>query len=353
MSEHIALVVGNTDQGGARTVNPTKCSANDYLQFLIAAQSRFTCTEAARCQPDAPDRPAHDAFNRLLLRLPAKTRALWRDARRLIDRTDGLLVMDDSALDKPYAPHMELVGWHWSGKHRRVVEGIDLMTLLWSNGHALAPCDFRVYHFATDARTKNHHFADLLHVAHQRGLQPRYVAFDSWFSGWENLKTVRDYGWHWLTRFKSNRLVNPDDTRNVPIREVVIGAAGLVVHLKGYGMVKVFRTVSSDGDADYWATDDLTMSESQRQTLADQSWGIEAYHRGLKQCCGVERVQARRAVAIRNHVGLALRAFVRLEAHRLRTAVSVGMKPNCELCAPQLPITCCIPVITASQLRNS
>ena len=303
-------------------MNPPKCSAHDYLQFLIAAQSRFTCTEAARCQPDAPDSPAHDAFNRLLLRLPAKTRTLWRDARKLIDPTDGLIIIDDSVQDKPYARRMELVGSHWSGKHHRVVEGIDLMTLLWSNGQALVPCDFRVYHFASDGLTKNDHFRQLLHVAHQRRMQPRYVAFDSWFSGLENLKTVRGYGWHWLTRFKSNRLVNPDHTRNVPIGEVPIPAEGRVVHLKGYGMVKVFRTVACDGDAEYWATDELTMSEAQRKTLADQSWGIETYHRGIKQCCGTEGVQARRAVAIRNHLGLALRAFLRLEAHRLRTGVS-------------------------------
>jgi hypothetical protein len=82
-------------------MNPPKCSAKDYLQFLIAAQSRFTCTEAARCQPDAPDSPARpesstDAFNCLLLRLPAKTRALWRDARKLVDPTDGILIIADS-----------------------------------------------------------------------------------------------------------------------------------------------------------------------------------------------------------------------------------------------------------------
>src|SRR5205823_2453710 len=30
---------------------------------------------------------------------------------------------DDSTLDKPYARKIELVGWHWSGKHRDVVRG--------------------------------------------------------------------------------------------------------------------------------------------------------------------------------------------------------------------------------------
>ena len=63
----------------------------------------------------------------------------------LVQREGGVLVLDDTTLDKPYARKMELVTRHWSGKHRRVVAGINLLTLLWTDGHALIPCDFRVY----------------------------------------------------------------------------------------------------------------------------------------------------------------------------------------------------------------
>lgn len=50
--------------------------------------------------------------------------------------------------------------------------------------------------------------------------------------------------------------------------------------------------------------------------------GIEVYHRGLKQCCGVERAQLRKADAIIKHLLLALQAFLRLEVYRLRTGLS-------------------------------
>jgi putative transposase len=46
------------------------------------------------------------------------------------------------------------------------------------------------------------------------------------------------------------------------------------------------------------------------------------YHRTLKQCCGVERAQGRKAISILGHLLLALRAFLRLEAYWLRTGVS-------------------------------
>jgi hypothetical protein len=96
-----------------------------------------------------------------------------------------------------------------------------------------------------------------------------------------------------------------------------------VVHRKGFGLVWVFRTVSQNGDAEYWATNDLKMTEEKRQELERKGWGIEVYHRGLKQCCGVERAQVRKAVSILGHLLLALRAFLRLEAYRLRTGRTI------------------------------
>ncbi len=54
----------------------------------------------------------------------------------------------------------------------------------------------------------------------------------------------------------------------------------------------------------------------------DRLWHIEEYHRSLKQFCGIEHAQHRSAVAQRNHIGFALRAFLRLEYYRLQSGVS-------------------------------
>jgi putative transposase len=305
-------------------MNPPKADELDYIHFLIAAQKVFTCTEAARSAPENLDPPAHDAFTRLLTRESPDTEALWEEAKTLVEPAEqGLLVLDDTTLDKPYAKKMELVNRHWSGKHHRVVNGINLCTLLWSDGQALVPTDFRVYDKPRDSLSKNDHFRAMLKRANERGSEPRYVLFDSWYSSLENVKAIRSYGWRWLCRLKSNRLVNPDRGGNVAIREIEIPTEGRIVHLKGYGVVKVFRTVARDGgDEHYWATDDLEMSEQGREELEQSGWSIETYHRALKQCCGVERSQARGERAQRNHLGLSLRAFLRLEANRLENGVS-------------------------------
>jgi putative transposase len=303
-------------------MNAPKVDELDYIQFLIAAQRVFTCTEAAHCQPEQAQPPAHDAFTRLLSRQPPDTAALWQEVQPLIERGKGALLLDDSTLDKPYAKHMALVTPHWSGKHHRVVIGINLISLVWTDGETLLPCDFRIYDKPCGGQDKNAHFRDMLAAARARGFGPTVVAFDSWYAGLENLKAVRSYDWHWFTRFKSNRLVNPDDAGNVPIATLSIPPEGRVVHLKGYGFVRVFRTVAKDGDAEYWATSDLSMTEAQRAEWARQAFGIEVYHRGIKQCCGIEKCQAQLEAAQRGHIQLALRAFVRLEEHWQQTGVS-------------------------------
>ena len=87
-------------------------------------------------------------------------------------------------------------------------------------------------------------------------------------------------------------------------------------------MVKGFRIVTDFDEADHWVTDDLSMTEPKRQELSREDYAIENYHRALKQCCAVEKCQARSAVAQKNHILFSLRAFVRLEVVRWKTGQS-------------------------------
>ncbi|MCS3667883.1 hypothetical protein GGP77_002126, partial [Salinibacter ruber] len=185
---------------------------------------------------------------------------------------------------------------------------------------------------------KNTHILHHSTSRSEREFEPEQVVFDSWYSGLDNLKKVRDLGWTFFTRLEKNRKVNPDDTYNRQIQEIEIPKEGRVVHLKGFGFVKVFRTDSTDGDAEdnqskdteeseeediqYWATNNLEMTEEKREELARRAWGVETYHRRLKQYCGVEDSQCRSAQAQHNHIQMSIRAFLRLELHRVETAIS-------------------------------
>ena len=232
-----------------------------------------------------------------------------------------------------------------------MVWGINLLSLVWTpcghsngshsgshsnGGHEpnvvpVVPLNFRVYDVNVDEdgvhHTKNDHLRAMLDAAQKRGLQPTYVAFDSWYAGLENLKHIRSLGFAFLTRLKSNRRVNPDQSGQVEIKTLAAPPQGVVVQLKAFGLVRVFQKPDAKGEVEHWATNDLEMTglemiqEAWRE-LARSCWRIESYHHGLKQCCGVERAQVRSATGQKNHLLLGLRAFLRLEAHRLRTGLS-------------------------------
>ncbi|HAO19721.1 MAG: transposase [Desulfobacteraceae bacterium IS3] len=303
-------------------MNPPKCNEYDYINFLMAGPKVFSCTEAGKVQPDQENGPAHDSINRLLHRLPANAKALRDEAVQFADLMSGVLIADDPTSDKLYALKIEPVTRHRSGKHHKVVRGINLTTLLWTDGDAHIPCDFRIYHKDQDGKTENDHFADMLCKAHKRGFKPECVLSDSWFAGMKNLRLLRSPEWKRLTRLRCNRSVNPDGKKNIAVLSADISESGTRVHLKGYGFIKVFRIVARNGDIEHRATDDPDMDELRRLQPADFSRTIEEYHRGIRQFCGVGRSQVRIAEAQRNHIGLAIRAFLRFEVVNLKTGYS-------------------------------
>ena len=191
-------------------MNPPRYTEKDYIGFLIASYRMCTCTAASRCIPESRIRAAHDSINRFLERQSSDTEALWQEALPFIERDNGFLIVDDTTLDKPYSYQIELVTYHWSGQHHRIVKGINLVTLIWTDGTSIIPLDFRVYDRERDGKTKNNHFQDMLKKAKERGLEPHCVLFDSWYASMGNLTLVRRLDWHFLTRLKSNRLVKPD-----------------------------------------------------------------------------------------------------------------------------------------------
>jgi len=81
--------------------------------------------------------------------------------------------------------------------------------------------------------------------------QPDLSVVDPGYAGLDNLKL----GWHWFTRLKTNRLVSVEGNRkNRPVAARLILRHGRIIHLKGYGWVKVFKTVTPDGREEYRAT---------------------------------------------------------------------------------------------------
>ena len=296
-------------------MNKPKVTEYDYMDFLIGTRKVYSCPEAERVQPDETGGPSHDAFTRQPHRLFPTTGRLRSEAEEHADLSEGCLIADDGASDKLYSRKIEPVTRHRSGKHRKAVAGINLPTLLRTDGERYIPVAFRIYNRSAGGPTRNDHFRTMLRTAAERGFSPESVLFDSRYSGPENLKLIRLPGWRRTTRLKDNRPTNPDRSGNIAVSRAEISEHGSVVHLEGYGMIKVFRTVGTDGDAEYRVTSDLRMNDPERLKYSEISRMIETYHRGIRRFRGAERCRARSENAQRNHIETALRAFPRPEYH--------------------------------------
>ena len=79
--------------------NDVKCRDTDYIDFIIASPKLFSCTEAAKVQPESLHPPAHDAFTRLLHRLEPDPEALWQEARPLVQRLQATGWQEDEIRD--------------------------------------------------------------------------------------------------------------------------------------------------------------------------------------------------------------------------------------------------------------
>jgi hypothetical protein len=97
------------------------------------------CCEAIRSQPAARDPAAHDASTRLLHRREPDPEARDCEVEPLVDRGDGVLVVDDSTPDKFHATRIKPVHRHWSGQPNRVAWGINLITLARIDGDRAMP----------------------------------------------------------------------------------------------------------------------------------------------------------------------------------------------------------------------
>ncbi|MFO7578972.1 MAG: transposase [Nitrosomonas halophila] len=290
-----------------------KCTLPMYMGFLMSEPKSNTCTRLSEVMGIS-----HDSVNRFLLREAYEPRDLFNEAARLLNLVGGTLNVDDSTLDKPYSQHMELVGYFWSGKHHRVVKGLNLITLYYSDpqGRSL-PVNYRVYDKA-EGKTKNDYFLDMLEDVLAWGLRPAFMTGDSWYSCVNNLKTVRNHRMGFLFAVESNRRVSTEKGSWVQVQKLDIPADGLKVWLREFGEVKLFRTQLKDQLRHYVVflsdTDAYDAFQSTDfQTLHDQHWQIEQYHRMIKQVCHIEKFQVRGKVPIRNHLFAALCSYVHLK----------------------------------------
>lgn len=192
-----------------------------YIRFVMSEPESATCSRLSEVMG-----LSHVSVNRFLLRKHYEPKDLFEEAQRRLILAGGTLSLDDSVLDRPYRRAVELVGYFWSGKHHRVVKGLNLTTLFYTDpeGRSL-PVNDRVYAPA-ESQTKNDYFRTMLAEVLAWELQPRFVNGDCWYSSGDNLRRLRHLHAGFLFAVESNRRVSIERDTWTPVGRLNIPAEG-------------------------------------------------------------------------------------------------------------------------------
>lgn len=169
-----------------------------YLTGLIYRNTRSSCL----CLASLTEL-AHDQLYRLLYSDFPFSRRLWEwFAARLVGEK-GYLILDDTTWRR-WTKKAEAVSFVWDSSVGKVVFGMSIVVLIWTDGKRKVPLGLRVWQKGGESKVK---MAEaLLRQAHQRGIKPEFVLFDSWYASREILHLIEDFGWHYICRAKRNRL---------------------------------------------------------------------------------------------------------------------------------------------------
>ncbi|MEH1872160.1 IS701 family transposase [Nostoc sp.] len=297
-----------------------KCDLNTYTLFLLAESKYPGCTRLADIMEDL----SHDSVNRFLLGERYEPKDLFDEVKLHINLVGGTLSADDTVIDKPHSdPKLtELIAYIYSGRHHRTVKGIQLITLYYTDlSSKSVPVNYRIYD-KQDGQTKKDYLRDMITEVLHWGLEPKTVTTDAWYSSKSNLKFFKNKELEFLTGIAKNRLCSVDGKNFTQVQNLEIPENGLIAHLKKFGQVKVFRRIFKNEIPRYYIMyvsnkDALFLvSIAEFKELHSIHWGIECYHRSIKQVCGIELFMVRKSEAIRTHFFSAIRAFTQLELMR-------------------------------------
>jgi hypothetical protein len=186
---------------------------------------------------------SHDSVNRFLLRENYTPQDLFNEVKDELILEGGVVSVDDSVLDKPYSnpKKSQLIDYFWSGKHKKSVKGINLITLYYTDVVGVSyPINFRLYD-KQEGKTKNDYFREMVKEVQAWGIKLAWVTGDSWYSSIENLKFLRNEKVGFLFGIANNRKVSIEPGTFLQVQKLTIPESGLLVYLSEFGWVKVLE----------------------------------------------------------------------------------------------------------------
>ena len=184
----------------------------DYCQFLISSQVNYTLTNFA----DHSQQFSHDQLNRLLNNDKLTPRLVWEQTRQEIVLSDkGMIVFDDTVLDKNFSFAIQLVRRQYSGNAHGIIKGIGVVTCVYVNPELKRfwLLDYRIFAPDEDGKTKLKHVQQmydlLLAKETSKELSFSTVLMDTWYATTALMLHIERTGKLFYCPIKVNRQVDP------------------------------------------------------------------------------------------------------------------------------------------------
>jgi hypothetical protein len=305
-------------------INRTKVSRLEYSQFLLVTQKNYTLTYFA----EHSESISHDAINRYLSREKLTPTLLWEHQKNeIVSSVKGLIIFDDSVLDKTHSEFIELSKWQYSGAVKDIVKGIGMVTCAYYNPEIKKfwAIDYRIYAPEQDGKTKINHVLDMLNsLVYSKKLEFHTVLMDTWYATTEIILTIDSLGKIFYCPIRKNRLVSKTDQKyhHIPVVDLPCSADelshGQRIHInkfpKNY-QAQLFRITVNSHRTDFIVTNDKAQKTSKDiQEVYGYRWCIEELHRELKQLTGIQNCQCRKERIQRNHIACSFMVWARLKS---------------------------------------
>ena len=314
-----------------------------YTDYLISSFGQTSATGFSRLVDNTIK---HDSISRLLSNSDFDSKSLWVSVKPLVREhqdENACLIFDDSVIEKAFTDENDLICWHFDHSKGRNIKGINLLSAFYYTQKSTDLEPLRVP-IAFEAIKKSVSFSDLKTRKVKRvsdvtknelmrqmisqcianGLIFKYVLADSWFSSVENMTFINKRKKLFIFDMKSNRsaaLSESDRNRGhwTSIDELNIpNNTPVKVWLKDLEfpvlMTKQLFTNKDDSTGiRFLVSNDFSLSDEDFTTTYKIRWGVEEYHKSLKQNVGIAKSPTRTLKTQSNHLFAAIMAYIKLE----------------------------------------
>jgi hypothetical protein len=315
-----------------------------YSDYLLSSFGQTTATGLSKLMDGEI---SHDQITRMLSNSAMDSKTWWKMVKpfvRQIEREDGVLIIDDSIVEKLYTDENDIICWHYDHAKGVTIKGINFLTALYQAQGVALPVTFELVSKTEryldektgkekrrSSETKNERYRRLLRSTVQNRIPFKYVLNDLWFASAENMVFVKqELEKEFVMALKSNRKValSADDKINGVYQRIdrldIPEGTTLTIYLEGvkFPLLLVRQVFINEDDSTgvrYLVSSDLTLTADQLIKIYQKRWKVEEYHRSLKQNAAIAKSPTRTETTQTNHFVAALWSFVKIELLSVRT----------------------------------